>query len=98
MRKRYQPATAMRPLFAVLALSLFLSTRIQAQDEKLDMTTIQKIRQEGLQDSHVMDIAFHLTDASGDRLTLLLQGGGPDRVVVVDLHQGQVMLRTGLAH
>jgi carboxypeptidase Q len=33
------------------------------------MATIQKIRQEGLQDSHVMDIAFHLTDASGDRLT-----------------------------
>jgi hypothetical protein len=42
----------------------------------------------------------HITQisASGDRLTLLLQGGGPDRVVVVDLHQGQVMLRTGLAH
>jgi len=36
--------------------------------------------------------------ASGDRLSLLLQGGGPDRVVVVDLRQGQVMLRTGLAH
>ena len=42
----------------------------------------------------------HITQisASGDRLTLLLQGGGPDRVVVMDLHQGQVMLRTGLAH
>ena len=69
MRKRRQPATAIRPLFAALALSLLFSSHIQAQDEKLDMATIQKIRQEGLQDSHVMDIAFHLTDASGDRLT-----------------------------
>ncbi len=48
---------------------LFFSPRVQAQDEKIDMATIQKIRQEGLQNSHVMDIAFHLTDASGDRLT-----------------------------
>jgi carboxypeptidase Q len=48
---------------------LLLTISLQAQDEKIDMATIQKIRQEGLQDSHVMDIAFHLTDASGDRLT-----------------------------
>lgn len=42
----------------------------------------------------------HITQisAAGDRLTLLLQGGGPDRVIVLDLRQGQVMLRTGLAH
>jgi hypothetical protein len=53
----------------LLFVSLLFSLHIQAQDEKLDMATIQKIRQEGLQDSHVMDIAFHLTDASGDRLT-----------------------------
>jgi hypothetical protein len=68
MRKRHQPANSHGPMFAALALSL-LPSHIQAQDEKLDMATIQKIRQEGLQDSHVMDIAFHLTDASGDRLT-----------------------------
>ncbi len=35
--------------------------------------------------------------ASGDRLSLLLQGGGPDRVVVIDLRQGQPTLRTGLS-
>ena len=35
--------------------------------------------------------------ASGDRLTLLLQGGGPDRVVVLDLRLGLVTTRTGLA-
>src|SRR5580693_8406677 len=53
----------------LLFVSLFFSLHIQAQDAKLDMATIQKIRQEGLQNSHVMDIAFHLTDASGNRLT-----------------------------
>jgi carboxypeptidase Q len=35
----------------------------------LDMDMIQKIRQEGLNNSKVMDIAFHLTDESGPRLT-----------------------------
>ena len=53
----------------VFATLLLLAVRTHAQDEKLDLPTIQKIRQEGLQNSHVMDIAFHLTDASGDRLT-----------------------------
>jgi carboxypeptidase Q len=48
---------------------MFLSTPLLAQEEKIDLATIQKIRDEGLQHSHVMDIAFHLTDASGNRLT-----------------------------
>ncbi|HLI93972.1 MAG TPA: M20/M25/M40 family metallo-hydrolase [Puia sp.] len=52
-----------------LVAFLLVSAGLTAQNEKIDMATIQKIRQEGLQDSHVMDIAFHLTDASGDRLT-----------------------------
>jgi hypothetical protein len=48
---------------------LFLTVCSQAQEEKLDLSTIRKIREEGLQHSQVMDIAFHLTDASGNRLT-----------------------------
>ena len=48
---------------------LILSIQLPAQDEKIDNATIEKIRQEGLQHSQVMDIAFHLTDASGPRLT-----------------------------
>jgi len=48
---------------------LFFSIQLLAQDEKLDMNMIQKIRQEGLNNSKVMDIAFHLTDGSGNRLT-----------------------------
>ncbi|GEO08501.1 M28 family metallopeptidase [Segetibacter aerophilus] len=56
------------PLCFVLALSapLFLS----AQDEKIDLNAIQKIRQEEAQRSKVMDIAFHLTDVNGPRLTV----------------------------
>ena len=38
------------------------------QDEKLDMNTIQKIRQEGLERSQVMQTAFYLTDVNGPRL------------------------------
>jgi len=48
---------------------MLLSAGATAQEEKVDLATIQKIREEGLNHSHVMDIAFHLTDASGNRLT-----------------------------
>ena len=34
---------------------------------------------------------------SGDRVVLLLQGGGPDRVVVLDLRQGQIIAHAGLS-
>jgi len=53
----------------LIAVFFFLTAGSQAQEEKLDLPTIQKIRDEGLQHSHVMDIVFHLTDASGNRLT-----------------------------
>ena len=35
--------------------------------------------------------------AAGDRLAVWLAGGGPDRVVVVDMRSGQVQGRIGLA-
>ena len=34
---------------------------------------------------------------AGDRLAVLLQGGGPDRIVLIDPHSGQVVGRIGLA-
>ncbi|MFL5745772.1 MAG: hypothetical protein ACJ751_13960 [Niastella sp.] len=37
--------------------------------EKIDMEMISKIKKEATDNSHVMDIAFHLTDVSGSRLT-----------------------------
>ncbi|MBV9987840.1 MAG: M20/M25/M40 family metallo-hydrolase [Chitinophagaceae bacterium] len=42
---------------------------LQAQTEKLDAAMMQRIRTEGLEHSKVMEIAFNLTDKSGNRLT-----------------------------
>ena len=42
---------------------------INAQDEKVDMDMMSKIRKEGLENSKVMEIAMYLTDVSGPRLT-----------------------------
>jgi len=50
-------------------LLLLLPATLPAQETQPDKTIIEKIRMEGLNHSKVMDIAFHLTDASGNRLT-----------------------------
>jgi len=57
----------MRKLIVLYAFFAF-SLSLNAQQEKLDTAVIAKIRAEGLSNSNVMDIAFHLTDASGPRL------------------------------
>ncbi|HEY4874102.1 MAG TPA: M20/M25/M40 family metallo-hydrolase [Puia sp.] len=56
----------MRKLFFLPLL--FFAAGLFAQDEKLDMDMIQKIRNEGFNNSQVMEIIFNLTDASGPRL------------------------------
>ncbi|MHA4893513.1 M28 family metallopeptidase [Pedobacter sp. PWIIR3] len=50
----------------VLSLGICLSAIAQ---EKIDMNAVQQIRKEGLDNSKVMDIAFHITDVSGPRLS-----------------------------
>jgi carboxypeptidase Q len=57
----------MRKLFFTFSALIFVF--IVSAQEKLDMDMLNKIRKEGLENSHVMEIAFHLTDASGPRLT-----------------------------
>jgi hypothetical protein len=52
-----------------IVLLFVLPAIVNAQTEKIDLNMMQKIRTEGLQNSKVMDIIFHLTDASGPRLT-----------------------------
>jgi hypothetical protein len=47
---------------------LFSAVGLFAQ-EKLDLETINRIKVEGLKNSKVMDIAFHLTDVNGPRLS-----------------------------
>jgi carboxypeptidase Q len=44
------------------------SYNLFAQDEKTDAAMLAKIRNEGLNNSKVMDIAFYLTEVSGPRL------------------------------
>lgn len=46
-----------------------LPATLLAQIEKIDQAVMAKIRNEGLQNSKVMDIAFQLTEVSGPRVT-----------------------------
>ncbi|MFM7358204.1 MAG: M28 family metallopeptidase [Sediminibacterium sp.] len=48
---------------------LILSLQLLAQTEVMDTAILRRIRQEGMERSQVMDIAFHLTEGSGNRLT-----------------------------
>lgn len=54
-------------LSVILALALPFAGL--AQSENIDPAVMQKIRKEGLENSKVMEIAFNLTDKSGNRLT-----------------------------
>ena len=55
--------------FFFILISLFILPFTHAQDEKVDMEMVNKIRKEGLDNSKVMEIAMYLTDVSGPRLT-----------------------------
>jgi carboxypeptidase Q len=55
------------PIAVLLALAFPFA--LHAQTEKVDAAMMQKIRTEGLEHSKVMEIAFNLTDKSGNRLT-----------------------------
>ena len=52
-----------------VVLLLVLRVFVFAQKENIDQSVMAKIRHEGLQNSKVMDIAFHLTELSGPRVT-----------------------------
>ena len=58
----------MRRSFLILFCFFFIQLG-NAQDEKVDMDMMNKIRKEGLENSKVMEIAMYLTDVSGPRLT-----------------------------
>ena len=52
-----------------LILSFVLPGFLFAQTENIDQAVMTKIRNEGLQNSKVMDIAWHLTELNGPRVT-----------------------------
>lgn len=72
---RYTPAS--RRMEAVmhksgtilLAMVLLTTAALVAAEEPVDLDAITKIRNEGFRDSDVMDLAWHLTEAVGPRLT-----------------------------
>ena len=53
-------------MFLLFILTLSINSFAQ---EKIDVSTIEKIKDEGLNRSQIMDIVFNLTDATGNRLT-----------------------------
>ncbi len=59
----------MRYLKLNILFFLLIPSIVFAQTENIDTTVMNQIRKEGFENSKVMDIAFHLTDASGPRLT-----------------------------
>ncbi|SMO54723.1 M28 family metallopeptidase [Solitalea koreensis] len=60
----------MKKIQQLLILLLFsCAYTVHAQEEKVDLEMVSKIRNEGLNNSKVMDIAFNLTDVSGPRLS-----------------------------
>jgi len=58
----------MKKYLLIIILSMLSLGVVNAQEENVDLETTKKIRQEGLQNSKVMDIAFNLTDVNGPRL------------------------------
>lgn len=52
-----------------LMFLLFLPAWLMSQSENVDLSMIYKIKQEGLKNSNIEDLAFWLTDFSGPRLT-----------------------------
>ncbi|AMM51130.1 peptidase M28 [Rufibacter sp. DG15C] len=61
----------MNKTYTLLLGAAFLALPAMAQQkaEPLDAAIVEKIKQEGLQKSQVMDIAFYLTDVNGPRLS-----------------------------
>ena len=59
----------MRKLFFFFFISFCFVQLSVAQDEKVDMDMVNRIRKEGLENSKVMETVMYLTDVSGPRLT-----------------------------
>jgi len=59
----------MKKITASLLFLLFLPLWLPAQSENVDLGMIYKIKQEGLRNSSIEDLAFWLTDFVGPRLT-----------------------------
>ena len=59
----------MKEIKTALLLLTFLPFLLSAQSEKIDLGVMYLIKQEGLKNSKIEDMAFELTDLTGPRLT-----------------------------
>ena len=88
---------------ALVAAVVVMSVLIVAGVATLAVTIVRRLAAPPLQattetldepaGTHMQQIA-----TAGDRLAVLLSGGGPDRVVLLDPRSGQVTGRIGLPH
>ncbi|MCX6254440.1 MAG: M20/M25/M40 family metallo-hydrolase [Bacteroidia bacterium] len=58
-----------KKISTALLILFFLPTWLMSQSENVDLSMIYKIKQEGLKNSSIEDLAFWLTDFVGPRLT-----------------------------
>jgi hypothetical protein len=84
----------------MLALVVVMGVLIVAGVVTLAVTIMHRLGGPAASAAVVMDepAGTHIQSLSavGDRLALLLQGGGPDRVILVDPRSGLVVGRVGL--
>jgi len=58
-----------KKITVVFLILFFLPAWLMSQNENVDLSMIYKIKQEGLKNSGIEDLAFWLTDFVGPRLT-----------------------------
>ena len=62
-------STVFLVIFTLLASSFAVRAQAPMQEEKIDLATINKIKEEGLKNSKVMEFLSYMTDIYGPRLT-----------------------------
>ena len=85
---------------AMLAVVIVMGVLIVLGVATLAVTVVRRLSGPTLQASLVLDepsgTRMQAMSSAGDRLAILLQGGGPDRILLLDPRSGQVLGRVGL--
>ncbi|WP_254070519.1 DUF6476 family protein [Acidisphaera sp. L21] len=86
---------------AMLAVVIVMGVLIVAGVATLAITVVHRLSSAPMQAALVLEepTGTHMQaiTTAGDKLALLLQGGGPDRILLLDTRSGQVVGRVGLA-
>ncbi len=86
---------------AMLTAVIVMGVLIVLGVATLAITVVRRLSAPAAQAALVLDepAGTHMValGSTGDRLAILLQGGGPDRTLLLDPRSGQVVGRIGLA-